>query len=60
MYARRSRRHRAHLPRRIRPRLAILIASLGDFDLAEEALAETLLTALERWPGDGVPDNPAA
>ena len=40
--------------------LAILIASLGDFDLAEEALAETLLTALERWPGDGPPDNPAA
>ena len=28
--------------------LAILIASLGDFDLAEDALAETLLTALER------------
>jgi len=40
--------------------LAILIASLGDFDLAEEALAETLLTALECWPGDGPPDNPAA
>ncbi len=28
--------------------LAILIALLGDFDLAEDALAETLLTALER------------
>ena len=40
--------------------LAILIALLGDFDLAEDALAETLLTALERWPGDGLPDNPAA
>ena len=40
--------------------LAILIASLGDFDLAEDALAETLLTALERWPRDGLPDNPAA
>ena len=40
--------------------LAILIASLGDFDLAQDALAETLLTALERWPGDGPPDNPAA
>ncbi len=40
--------------------LAILIASLGDFDLAEDALQETLLVALERWPADGPPDNPAA
>lgn len=40
--------------------LAILIGSLGDFELAEDALGETLLTALERWPRDGLPDNPAA
>ena len=40
--------------------LAILIASLGDIDLAEDALQETLLVALERWPADGAPDNPAA
>ena len=40
--------------------LAILIASLGDFDLAEDALQETLLVALERWPRDGLPRQPAA
>jgi RNA polymerase sigma-70 factor, ECF subfamily len=37
-----------------------LISLLGDFDLAEDVLQETLVTALERWPGDGVPRNPAA
>src|SRR5690606_13896111 len=40
--------------------LAILIGALGDFDLAEDALQEAFVTALERWPRDGVPDNPAA
>jgi RNA polymerase sigma-70 factor (ECF subfamily) len=40
--------------------LAILIGALGDFDLAEDALQETLVTALTRWPRDGVPANPAA
>lgn len=39
--------------------LAVLISALGDFDLAEEMLQETLITALERWPRDGVPANPA-
>ncbi len=33
---------------------------LGDFDLAEEAVQEAFAVALERWPGDGVPDNPGA
>ena len=40
--------------------LAALIRGLGDFDRAEEALQEALVLALERWPRDGVPDNPAA
>lgn len=40
--------------------LGALISTLGDFDLAEDALQETLLTALERWPIEGVPRNPAA
>lgn len=40
--------------------LATLIRVLGDFDLAEEALADALLVAVERWPRDGVPDNPGA
>lgn len=38
--------------------LATLIRRVGDFDLAEEALQEALTTALERWPRDGLPDNP--
>ncbi len=40
--------------------LATLIRLLGDFDLAEEALHEAFRTALEQWPRDGVPENPAA
>ena len=40
--------------------LATLIRFLGDFDKAEEALQDAMATALERWPRDGVPDNPPA
>ena len=40
--------------------LATLIRLLGDFDLAEEALHDAFVAALERWPVDGVPDNPRA
>ena len=40
--------------------VATLIRFLGDFDRAEEALADAMLVALERWPRDGVPDNPGA
>src|SRR6185295_1098277 len=40
--------------------LAGLIRRLGSFDIAEEALQDAYATALERWPLDGVPDNPAA
>jgi RNA polymerase sigma-70 factor, ECF subfamily len=40
--------------------LATLIRLLGDFDLAEEAQQEAFAGALEQWPRDGVPDNPAA
>jgi RNA polymerase sigma-70 factor (ECF subfamily) len=38
--------------------LATLIRLLGDFDLAEEALHEAFIAAVEQWPRDGVPDNP--
>jgi RNA polymerase sigma-70 factor (ECF subfamily) len=31
---------------------------VGDFDVAEDMLQEAWLVALERWPRDGVPDNP--
>jgi RNA polymerase sigma-70 factor, ECF subfamily len=40
--------------------VATLIRILGDFDLAEEAVQEAFVTALERWPRDGLPDNPGA
>ena len=33
---------------------------MGDFDAAEEAVQEAFVVALERWPRDGLPDNPGA
>jgi len=39
---------------------ATLVRLLGDFDLAEEALHDAFRAALERWPHEGVPDNPRA
>jgi RNA polymerase sigma-70 factor (ECF subfamily) len=38
--------------------LATLIRLLGDFDLAEEALHEAFIAAVEQWPRDGIPENP--
>lgn len=40
--------------------LATLIRLLGDFDLAEEALAEAFVAAVAQWPAEGVPSNPRA
>ena len=40
--------------------LATLIGLLGDFDLAEEAMHEAFFIAMQRWPRDGMPDNPRA
>lgn len=40
--------------------LATLIRLLGDFGLAEEALQDAFVAALERWPSDGIPANPRA
>ena len=40
--------------------LATLIRLLGDFDLAEEGLADAFAAALEQWPREGVPANPRA
>jgi RNA polymerase sigma-70 factor (ECF subfamily) len=39
---------------------ATLVRLLGDFELAEEALAEAFRAALEQWPREGVPQNPRA
>jgi RNA polymerase sigma-70 factor (ECF subfamily) len=38
--------------------LATLIRLLGDFDLAEEALQDAFVAAVERWPVEGEPANP--
>ena len=40
--------------------LATLIRVLGDFDVAEEAVADAYVTALERWPRSGIPASPGA
>jgi RNA polymerase sigma-70 factor, ECF subfamily len=40
--------------------VATLIRATGDFDVAEEAVQEAFVVALERWPHEGVPDNPGA
>jgi RNA polymerase sigma-70 factor (ECF subfamily) len=40
--------------------LATLIRLLGDFDMAEEAVHDAFIAAVEQWPRDGVPDNPRA
>jgi RNA polymerase sigma-70 factor, ECF subfamily len=39
---------------------ATLVRLLGDFDLAEEALQDAFIAAVEQWPREGVPDNPRA
>jgi RNA polymerase sigma-70 factor, ECF subfamily len=39
---------------------AALISRIGDFERAEDALQDALLVALERWPQEGIPRNPAA
>lgn len=40
--------------------LAALISQLGDFELAEDALQDAIIAALEQWRRDGVPRNPGA
>lgn len=40
--------------------LATLLGVCKDFELAEEALQDAFIIALERWPAEGVPDHPAA
>jgi RNA polymerase sigma-70 factor (ECF subfamily) len=40
--------------------LATLARLTGDLGLAEDAVHEAVVAALERWPASGVPDNPAA
>ncbi len=39
---------------------ATLIRLLGDFDRAEEALADAFRAAMEKWPAEGIPQNPGS
>jgi len=39
--------------------VATLIRVLGDFDLAEEIAHDAFAAALEQWPTEGTPSNPA-
>jgi len=40
--------------------IAALVRIVRDVDLAEELAQEALLTAVERWPEAGIPENPGA
>ncbi len=40
--------------------VATLVRSFGDIDLAEEAVQEAFVVALDRWPDRGLPPNPGA
>ena len=40
--------------------VATLIRILGDIDLAEEAVQDAFVVAVERWPRDGLPADPGA
>jgi RNA polymerase sigma-70 factor (ECF subfamily) len=39
---------------------ASLVRAFGDFDVAEEAIQDAFLVAIDRWHLSGVPENPAA
>ena len=39
---------------------ATLVRVFGDFDVAEEAIQDAFLVAIDRWPSSGIPPNPAA
>ena len=39
--------------------VAVLVRSLRDISLAEEAVQDAFATALERWPREGMPPAPA-
>ena len=38
--------------------VAVLVRLLGDIDAAEEAVQDAFLTAVQRWPADGIPPSP--
>jgi RNA polymerase sigma-70 factor, ECF subfamily len=65
LLGRRLRRHRpldveATFRRESGRAVATLVRLLGDIDLAEEAVQDAFVLALERWPELGIPANPGA
>src|SRR6202050_1913236 len=40
--------------------LATLARTIGDLSVAEDALSEATISALDTWPKTGIPDNPRA
>jgi RNA polymerase sigma factor (sigma-70 family) len=40
--------------------IAALVRIVRDLGLAEDLAQDALVAALDRWPGSGIPDNPAA
>jgi RNA polymerase sigma-70 factor, ECF subfamily len=39
--------------------VSVLVRTLGDIDLAEEAVQDAFVEAVRRWPVDGLPPSPA-
>ena len=39
---------------------AAMVRMVGNFDIAEEVVQDSLVAALEKWPDQGIPDNPGA
>ncbi len=39
--------------------VATLVRVFGDISLAEDAVQDAFVAAMQRWPRDGIPDNPA-
>jgi RNA polymerase sigma factor (sigma-70 family) len=51
--------HIEDLLRELAPQvLGVLVRRYGDFDTAEDAVQEALLSAAVHWPKEGTPDNP--
>ena len=39
--------------------VAVLVRHFGDIDVAEEAVQDALVAAVQRWPSTGLPPSPA-
>ena len=51
--------HLEDLLRELAPQvLGVLVRRFDDFEAAEDAVQEALLSAAVHWPAEGTPDNP--